>query len=258
MISTAPLLRRFPWLVKPVVGFMKAYAALFKHRFLVERRMGCLFLLDQLNGVDRHLMARGQWEMDQLSKLTNLARQLNANGQATIFIDVGAHGALYSILMSKTGLFDRVIAFEPEPRNGAQLMANLLLNDMIGEVEFFPLAAADISAKIPFYVAGDNNRGASRMNFEGRHGYKYEISVDAEPLDNIFNFQGYNIVCKIDVEGAELKVLKGMKSLLERNRSVLQIEIFSDNVANVRSLLDSHGYCHVGSIKNDHYFENKL
>lgn len=257
MISTAPLLRIAPVLLKPVVGLMKAYAKLFKPRFFTEKRMGGLYLLDQLNGVDRHLMARGQWESEQVEHLIDLTKKSNSAAKPAVFLDIGSHCGLYAVLMAQSQLFERVIAFEPEPRNLAQLGANLLLNDLVDVVEVRPLAASDEVGSISFYVAPDENRGASRMMAEGRRDYKEEITVQAQRLDEEFDFSDRLLVFKIDVEGGEIKVLAGLEGLMSSNSCVFQIEVFGDKLAEVVSFMTGQGYQLERSIKNDRFFVAK-
>ena len=48
-------------------GLFRRYAKTFKHRYVVERRMGVLLLLDQLNKVDMHLLCSGAWEPDRMT-----------------------------------------------------------------------------------------------------------------------------------------------------------------------------------------------
>ena len=48
---------------------------------------------------------------------------------SAVFLDVGAHWGLYALLAHRTRQFERIVAFEPDPANYAQLQANLFLND---------------------------------------------------------------------------------------------------------------------------------
>ncbi len=52
-----------------------------------------------------------------------------------MFLDVGAHWGWYALLAHKEGVFDEVIAVEPDPTNYGQLQANLVLNDFAGQIQ---------------------------------------------------------------------------------------------------------------------------
>ena len=73
-------------------------------------------------------------------------------------------------------------------------------------------------------------------------------------IDSIFNISGECATFKIDVEGEELNVIKGMKEFLKNILCVLQIESFADNFEELKELLSSMNYEYVQSITEDHYF----
>jgi FkbM family methyltransferase len=55
--------------------------------------------------------------------------------------------------------------------------------------------------------------------------------------DEILNLKRDNLAIKIDVEGHELNVLKGIQNLLKSNKCIIQIEIFEKNFNSVNSYL---------------------
>jgi hypothetical protein len=124
------------WLVPKA---LRAYAMLAKHRFTVENRQGLLLLLDRKSYIDSWLLVRGSWERPQIEYLSSLITRYCTTEEA-IFLDVGAHAGLYSLILRKAAKFERIIAFEPDPRNLAQLYANLLMNNATQAVEVLPIA----------------------------------------------------------------------------------------------------------------------
>ena len=62
-------------------------------------------------------------------------------GARCVFLDIGAHWGIYALWAQSSGLFDRVIAVEADPRNAAQLHANLYLNDLAGVIDVYAAAA---------------------------------------------------------------------------------------------------------------------
>lgn len=60
---------------------------------------------------------------------------------------------------------------------------------------------------------------------------------------------------KIDVEGFELEVLKGMKKVIADSSPTLYIEIFEKNISAANRLLENYGYSLVMSSGNNYLFE---
>ena len=58
----------------------------------------------------------------------------------------------------------------------------------------------------------------------------------------MLDFENNNLAIKIDVEGHELNVLKGISNLLKKNKCIVQIEIFDKNFDEINSHLTEKGY----------------
>ena len=76
--------------------------------------------------------------------------------------------------------------------------------------------------------------------------------------DDVLQFNNENITLKIDVEGFELFVLKGLEKTLINNCCILQIEIWEKNNEDVQRFLKMLNYKMMCSIDGDTYFSNKL
>ena len=254
MLTPPAFLIRLPILRRLVPSLLRRYARIFKHRYSIERRMGALFLIDQRKSVDRNLMIRGAWEPAQFEELGRLLARERREGEKAIFLDIGAHGALYSIVMNQTGAFDRIVAFEPEPTNLAQLRANLFINGLLDRIEVIETAAWSHRGKIPFFISDESNRGASRMSTDNSDGLIGRIEVNAAPVDELVDFSGGLVVAKIDVEGCELTTLAGMTRTIANNRCLFQIESFESKFPDLREWLVARGFSHVSTRDFDHYF----
>lgn len=254
MLAPPAFLVRAPLLRRLIPSVLKRYAKMFKHRYSVERRMGALFLIDQRNAVDRNLLIKGAWEPKQVQTLLKAIEDHHRHGENVLFLDIGSLAALYSIMVAKQGVAGRIIAFEPEPSNQAQLRANLLLNGLLERVEVCTLAASDRIGTIPFFVANDTNRGTSRMTATDMQMIDRQIEVEASPVDDVINVSDHLVVAKIDVEGSELTVLKGMQKIISLNRCLLQVESFDARSAELRKWLESRGFVYLKTVEFDHYF----
>ena len=76
--------------------------------------------------------------------------------------------------------------------------------------------------------------------------------------DDVLQFKNKTLTIKIDVEGFEFFVLKGLKRTLINNWCILQIEIWGKNNDDVHKFLKSLGYKMINLIDGDTYFSNKV
>jgi FkbM family methyltransferase len=143
-------------------------------------------------------------------------RLLAAIRPSDVLFDVGANIGVISLLLGKKN-FERGIsvhAFEPEPRNAAQLRRNVQLNRLESIIKVHELALGKECGTIPMSVSGEEG--------EGSHSVIRSIGPASRlvqvPIDSMDNFSRklsvIPTVVKVDVEGAEMDVLCGMERLL--------------------------------------------
>lgn len=232
---------------------------LFHGRYMVENRLGLRLLLDQENAVDRQIFIAGAWEPECVGQLFGLIEQERRHhGGEAVFLDVGAHWGLYSLLAHRTGHFSRIVAFEPDPTNYAQLQANLFLNDAAVAIEPRQLAASDREATFGLVLRTHRNRGGTRLAEEGEAA---QVACRAVRLDRELDFEGKLLAMKMDVESHELAAVEGMMGLLSKNHCVLQIEIWSETeeilarrLPIITGMLARHGIRRVKQIDSDYFF----
>lgn len=240
----------------------KTYARAFKPPHFVEKRLGAYWLLDQQNIIDRNLFCFGVWEQDEIDRLKQMTRAIAKGAEKPMFLDIGSHAGFYAIVMAKSGLFGRVMAFEPIPRHLANLNANVLLNGMTEAVEVYPLALSDKAATLRFAQGPASNRGMAHTIDGLSTGLLNDmpkdqiVEVKAERLDNLLAVRGATAGVKIDVEGHEEATINGMVEFLKGNTCALQVEILPEAVERVSALLATCGYKPRGNIGLDHYFDN--
>jgi FkbM family methyltransferase len=123
--------------------------------------------------------------------------------------DVGANVGLYTEkFVGLAGPSGRVVAFEPSPKNVETLRGRFEGN---GSVTIHPVALSDRTGIVTFYANGDDagvtdslverTPNATRHEVQAHRGDDYRQSF---PPD----------VIKIDVEGFELEVLRGLRDVL--------------------------------------------
>jgi FkbM family methyltransferase len=133
------------------------------------------------------------------------------------FLDVGAHAGFFTLLGSRlVGPEGKVVAFEPLPENLKFLRLHLGAN-RIENVTVLDAAVSD-SQGVAYFAEGRNTH-TGELSPDG------QIRVRTVKLDELLAdgiIPAPNVI-KIDVEGAELRVLQGAEQILEHatTRAVL-------------------------------------
>ena len=123
--------------------------------------------------------------------------------------DVGANVGLYTrLFVDRVGRDGKVIAFEPSPRAFAQLQSLFATEP---SVILQGVALSDFDGEADFFVAERGSTVTDSLVF--RAGNSASIRTLVRRGDSICSFNPPAII-KIDVEGAELEVLKGMTETL--------------------------------------------
>lgn len=135
--------------------------------------------------------------------------------EGTCVYDIGAHVGFYTLLASVlVGPGGHVFAFEPSPSNVAYLKKHLQMNK-VANVKTFDVAVSDHEGEEMFEFAAHSSMG--RLSASG------SLAVRCVSLDALYaraELHPPNFV-KIDVEGAELGVLRGARKLLLQSRPVI-------------------------------------
>jgi FkbM family methyltransferase len=257
MIATPRSVARIPLLRGVVRLLLAGWANLFYGRYLVERRQGLTLLLDRSNAVDWELHTSGIWEPESVARLFALAGQERRHcPDGAVFLDIGAHWGFYALLAHGKGWFERIVAFEPDPANYAQLQANLFLNGAAIAIEALKLAASDRAATFGLKV-DSRNRGGTQLVAAARD----TVACQAVRVDSVLDFAGKLLVVKIDVETHEEAALDGLLALLAKNHCVLQIEVWTgaeslddDRPRRVIERLAKLGIRHVDTFDSDYFF----
>ncbi|HEX5905197.1 MAG TPA: FkbM family methyltransferase [Candidatus Nitrosocosmicus sp.] len=158
-----------------------------------------------------------------------------------IVVDIGAHIGRYTLIAAKrVSLNGKVIAIEANPDNFEMLNRNVKLNQLTN-VTSLNYAVYSQETKIKLYLAGGGSGQTiynTIMAERAKEGKEKFVEINANTLDHLMQLQGISEVnwIKIDVEGAELEVLKGAVNIISRSKDIsLLIEIH--NLAGSNSTL---------------------
>jgi FkbM family methyltransferase len=167
-------------------------------------------------------------------------------------LDIGAHHGLYTLLASKrVGNAGRVIAFEPSGRERKRLKRHLRVNGC-ANVSVEEVALGDCSGEVNLFVVEGRDDWCNSLRAPAVTGRTQIVRVEVRTLDEVLETLRVSSVdfIKLDVEGAELSLLRGACQLL---RSEWRPAILAE-VQDIRT--EPWGYAAreiVGYLKNANY-----
>lgn len=132
-----------------------------------------------------------------------------------VYVDVGAHVGRWALRLSKKA--SRVVAVEANPATAAVLRAHIALNS-VENVDVVEVAAWDSLTRLSLSDPNGKVNGGSTRVVEAE-----DATVVASPLDLVLADVTPDLI-KLDVEGADLHALRGMRDTLARCKPTLFIE----------------------------------
>ncbi len=153
-----------------------------------------------------------------------------------IFFDVGSNVGYYTLLAAPiVGKNGKVHAFEPVSEQHADLRANVERNQLQNVVPE-RLIITDRAGTMEINLGSEDNAGTASVNLVYRENRPTE-RVDCTTLDDYLRARGVTRldVLKIDVEGHEPFVLRGMTETLRKLRPLLLVEVRGDMLEEVGS-----------------------
>jgi FkbM family methyltransferase len=157
-------------------------------------------------------MAVGLYELDTYRIMRRYVKP------GSWFVDVGANLGYFTLLAAKWAApGGRVDALEPDPINRQRLEEHLRENHLEQSVRVHAVAAAAQAGEVELIhpqAAGANHGMASFYKVLAGEGTSY--SVPTVRLDELLD--GVPDLIKLDIEGAELSAIEGMKKLLTSAR----------------------------------------
>ena len=166
------------------------------------------------------------------------------------FVDVGANVGFYSLVASRrVGPRGTVVSFEPNPTTCAALRRNIALNRSTN-VSAFDIALSDRCGQAEFFADSNGNSGASSLMRRGSHATPGTVITETWDVFAARRPQPFPRLVKIDVEGGEVEVLRGMCGLLagpRRPSVILEVSEWSLRQAGssreeLFEIMDGHGY----------------
>jgi len=150
---------------------------------------------------------------DQLA--TQLATRLPRPGST--FIDVGAHiGSIITSVAQRDGSI-RIVAIEAIPEKAERLRRKF------PSVTIHDCAVGEQEGEVSFFIHARESGYSSLGRPEKGDGNVREVKVPIRRLDDLVAPDGIDVI-KIDVEGAELGVVRGSPKLIAASRPIIMFE----------------------------------
>jgi FkbM family methyltransferase len=223
---------------------MKRWPAIFAqrpYRRLVRAEADTRMEVGLVDVIERSLLVGNRWDEEVLQEVRRVL------GPGKVFVDVGANIGYFSLLASRlVGDEGRVLALEPSHANLARLCQHLWMNSAKNVLLTASAAGSEAGVASSGFPT-PNNAGAATLRPIGAVRSNLAMTLRLDEL-----LSGLGLVpdlLKIDVEGFELEVLKGMQRTLRQSRPLVICELTERFLAELGQssrqmleLMESHGY----------------
>lgn len=211
--------------LKSVRGWERLAALLVPHNidenFIVKNKTG-YFAGNLSSWLDRRMYLFGEYEQMNIDAfLAAVPRERRG-----VVLDVGANVGTHSMAFAQH--FKQVHAFEPNPALWPNFSRNMAINGL-SNVILHQRGLADRDAELPFYSIEKNNFGLGTCS----HVQQYDLplkeigTVQVARGDDYARQQGIGLIdaIKIDVQGFEPEVLRGLRERLKTDRPIVWFEL---------------------------------
>lgn len=172
--------------------------------------------------------SKNYWDIPLLSKIDKILKD------DAVVLDIGANIGNHTLYWANERKARKVYAFEPYPYSYKILEKNIEINNLQQIIKAYPFGLSDKETKGSVSVFCSTNIGGTTFaeNIDG--------DFDFKALDEI-NISDKIDLMKIDVEGAEIKVLNGGMETIKKNLPIIAIETFR-NKELIEEMLFPLGY----------------
>ncbi len=200
----------FMVLVGPYIAIRTAFRAILgrQRAYQVFLDAGLPSTMDFLGKLKIPKMARVWIEVRTRYAFEREVMRVVLRIRGNLFLDVGSGVGYYSALLSKN--FESIIAFEPHPQTLEWLRLTITAGRLLN-VKTAGKAVSDIDGTTLLHLHKIGGRHSIEGNLSGQ-----VLPVQTVKLDSIV--QGKVDLVKVDVEGAEWKVMRGAEVSMKTGR----------------------------------------
>jgi FkbM family methyltransferase len=226
---------------------------------VARSRFGARFEVDTRDLIQQYVYLFGVWEPHLTAWLQ---RRLNPGDT---FIDVGANVGYVSVLAAQlVGENGQVVSVEASPEFCQRVQRHALLNGL-RNIRAVNAAVSDKHERMRFFLASSANLGATTI-VPQQGPVESSFEIHAAPLLELISPEELASarVIKIDVEGAEGAVMRGLLPALDKLRPDAEIIVEVDpnrmaalgySVAELLDAMAGHGF-HIYRLTNNEWPES--
>ena len=254
------ILKRIPIVKRVYPSFIKR---IFK--LILKTKINLNFFNINLIGdinepMDKEIYLFNEYENKQIEYLIRNVKGSNFK----YFIDVGANSGLYSLIINNNFKNIKIKSFEPVKKSIKKFLVNLKLNPKLKNIKIYKFGLSNKNSRLLM-------KSQVRDNYVQTGGFGVVTKKDKldnlniEKLlfkkgDDVLKIKNKKVILKIDTEGHEDFVLKGLKKFLKNNKIFLQIEIYDNHFKNINKFLKKFKFYKINSLssdnKIDYYYKN--
>lgn len=163
-------------------------------------------------GLAPHLITDGCWELWTTKVMADTVRP------GDVCLDVGANIGYYTVLMADiAGPTGKVIAAEPMPGTRAYLKRNVDINGYYGNTEIVAAAFGAEPGEVTVYMPPGEPKNAIILDYCPDPTWE-KVTASVVRIDDL-GLDRIDFI-KIDVEGAEMNVWRGMQATVEQHQGL--------------------------------------
>lgn len=172
------------------------------------------------------------------------------------FVDAGANHGSFSIVASKmVGPNGLVVAIEPQTRK-ADLVEKSLAANAPCKYQVHRFACGERNGRVDFYIPKGSSGGAGIFSEYSAVVPHRKVSVPMKRFDDAVDWRHFpgQVFIKVDIEGSEMKFLRGAKEMIRRRKPPIMLEINPTSMTASEETSDA-SLRHLQALGYAHFFE---
>ena len=199
----------------------------------IKKNKTSYFLLKKCEFGDYH-------ELDTIEKISNKNKIL--------FIDCGCNYGFYSFYSASLSNKNLIYSIDASKNTHIEFLRNLNLNKF-SNIQFENKAVSNFDNEVITFHESENDWESSQSHCDFNLSSTYKVNtLTIDTLVKKIKFENFNIIIKLDIEGAEMKALEGAFDLIKTTSPLIIMEfskyIFNDQskVSFFKNFLDDFDY----------------
>ncbi len=187
---------------------------------------GLTYFADIRSYTENYVPWTGEYEGKTIDKILQIVPK-DAN-----ILDIGGNVGYWSVnLAEHINSGNTVSVFEPFKKNSERIKEILEANNLENKSKVYQLGLGDKNEKVGFRISQeDQENGSDSFNAQLLSNENGDIKVTTfDELDKKENFENIGFI-KIDIEGYEIKFLRGAKKFFSKNKPIIYGEFTPQDI----------------------------